>query len=633
MRQTIESAPKDQEAIILEDDASGTFDVAHWSPEAGEWISENGEPSKITPTHWQPLPHDRYLQPSHPSSHAGRARRRFAAFSITAAFIAAALTGLYFRAEVATWVTGNAGQQDIVGAIGGQPVEQATRLASPEPRKTDLFGQQQQTKADHGAQKTPQLKQAVKAAALEAGQFLEKAPRPEILANEAAEARNAIDGSNLQLRTPAAVKSAQSLEQEREKATALALEAIAARPEQPASTEQQRKALQEERARGVALANELAATRREIEANAAILTKARDDAAQFRQTAERTTAELQQERDSAEALSRELAMARREIEANAAQLTTARDDAAQFRQTAERTTAELQQERDWAKALSRAHAMARREIEANAAQLTTARDDAAQFKQTAERTTTEQQKEHDSAEALSRELAMARREIEVNAAQLTKARDDAATFRQTAERTAAEQQKERESGEALSRELAIARREIEANAAQLTKARDDAAKFKQTAEQMTAELQQERDRTKAISREPTTAQRAIDASAAPEPIANSPIAQTTLAAETTASIQAVATQSNPEAARLMARASTLLAQGNVGAARIVLERAAETGSAQASFMLAETYDPAILSVWGTYGTRGEAAKARELYAKAHAGGIEGAKNRLDALSR
>src|SRR5258708_5418287 len=35
---------------------------------------------------------------------------------------------------------------------------------------------------------------------------------------------------------------------------------------------------------------------------------------------------------------------------------------------------------------------------------------------------------------------------------------------------------------------------------------------------------------------------------------------------------------NPELARLVARASLLLSQGNIGAARIVLERAAETGS-------------------------------------------------------
>ena len=82
---------------------------------------------------------------------------------------------------------------------------------------------------------------------------------------------------------------------------------------------------------------------------------------------------------------------------------------------------------------------------------------------------------------------------------------------------------------------------------------------------------------------------------------------------------------------MLARASALLGQGNIGAARIVLERAAETGSAQASFMLAETYDPVILSTWGTYGTRGEATKAREFYAKAHAGGIQEAKDRLHAL--
>ena len=43
-------------------------------------------------------------------------------------------------------------------------------------------------------------------------------------------------------------------------------------------------------------------------------------------------------------------------------------------------------------------------------------------------------------------------------------------------------------------------------------------------------------------------------------------------------------------------------------------------------MLAETYDPAILTAWGTYGTRGEVTKARELYAKADAGGIQEAKN-------
>ena len=84
---------------------------------------------------------------------------------------------------------------------------------------------------------------------------------------------------------------------------------------------------------------------------------------------------------------------------------------------------------------------------------------------------------------------------------------------------------------------------------------------------------------------------------------------------------------------MIARASALLSKGDIGAARIVLEHAAATGSAQASFMLAETYDPVILSTWGTYGTRGDATKARALYAKAHAGGIPEAKARFDALGQ
>ena len=62
MRRTIETAPRDGNVIILEDDARGTYDVAHWSPETGEWVGENGEPSKITPSHWYPMQGDNFLQ-------------------------------------------------------------------------------------------------------------------------------------------------------------------------------------------------------------------------------------------------------------------------------------------------------------------------------------------------------------------------------------------------------------------------------------------------------------------------------------------------------------------------------------------------------------------------------------------
>ena len=104
MRHPIERSPRDGTAIILEDDASGTYDVAHWSTEAGEWVGENGEPTKITPTHWYPIPRDQYLlredARSRNQSRAGRARR-LAASSITVTLVAAALIVTYFRADVA----------------------------------------------------------------------------------------------------------------------------------------------------------------------------------------------------------------------------------------------------------------------------------------------------------------------------------------------------------------------------------------------------------------------------------------------------------------------------------------------------------------------------------------------------
>ncbi len=97
--------------------------------------------------------------------------------------------------------------------------------------------------------------------------------------------------------------------------------------------------------------------------------------------------------------------------------------------------------------------------------------------------------------------------------------------------------------------------------------------------------------------------------------------------------EATAATADPELLRLMARANLLLAQGDIGAARIVLERAAESGSAPALFALAETFDPAVLSSWGTMGTQGDAARAGDLYAKALAGGVTAAKDRLATLRR
>ena len=61
MRHAIETAPRDGQVVILENDPTGTYDIAQWSAQVGQWVAENGEPSKITPTHWRPMPSDKYL--------------------------------------------------------------------------------------------------------------------------------------------------------------------------------------------------------------------------------------------------------------------------------------------------------------------------------------------------------------------------------------------------------------------------------------------------------------------------------------------------------------------------------------------------------------------------------------------
>jgi TPR repeat protein len=74
--------------------------------------------------------------------------------------------------------------------------------------------------------------------------------------------------------------------------------------------------------------------------------------------------------------------------------------------------------------------------------------------------------------------------------------------------------------------------------------------------------------------------------------------------------------------RLLVKADELLRRGDVGGARLVLERALGEGSELAAFRLAETYDPKRLSAWGVLGTKPDPGKARQLYERACAAGIQ-----------
>ncbi len=82
---------------------------------------------------------------------------------------------------------------------------------------------------------------------------------------------------------------------------------------------------------------------------------------------------------------------------------------------------------------------------------------------------------------------------------------------------------------------------------------------------------------------------------------------------------------------LMTRAKSLLALGDIAAARLLLERAANAQDATAAFLLAQTYDPAVLGVRDTRSITPDPVMARDWYRKAASFGSADAQQRLTQL--
>jgi hypothetical protein len=87
-----------------------------------------------------------------------------------------------------------------------------------------------------------------------------------------------------------------------------------------------------------------------------------------------------------------------------------------------------------------------------------------------------------------------------------------------------------------------------------------------------------------------------------------------------------------EIASLLKRADSLIASGDVAAARLVLRRAAEAADARAAMMLAGTYDPTVLEKLGGHGVVPDLAMARSWYEKAKRFGAPEATSQLDKLA-
>jgi hypothetical protein len=408
-------------------------------------------------------------------------------------------------------------------------------------------------------------------------------------------------------------------------------------------TEKLQKSLQEERARGQRLEQDLVTARHDIELQAALTSGTSDRKDEPKQTTERELSELQtvaqQEKDRASRLEQDLAVARRELETRSALI--ARDaENNSAREAAEKALAELQtkfqQEHDRAKQLEENLATARSDLENRSSQIATANEQTAEIKLTAENAAAKLKlslnEEHQKAEGLAQELSLARTQLFAYEAQAA-ASDDGAKELQELLR------QERSRSSQIGQELATARQALEPTPA-VDKRCEQAAEWQLPWVGLLGSSQGPFDRSlhelAAPLREPKAPSPGLGVVTAGK-IDRAPFIE----AKRVDSVQPAVgpgdtrpEQKYPaEVARLTARATGLLGQGDIGAARAVLERAAELGSAQADFALAETYDPNVLAKWGAYGTRGDAVKARELYIRAKAGGVLEAKERFDALGR
>jgi hypothetical protein len=85
-------------------------------------------------------------------------------------------------------------------------------------------------------------------------------------------------------------------------------------------------------------------------------------------------------------------------------------------------------------------------------------------------------------------------------------------------------------------------------------------------------------------------------------------------------------------AGLMTRAKSLIGVGDIAAARLLLERAANAQDATAALLLAQTYDPAVLGTRDSRSVTADATAARDWYQRAAAFGSAEAQQRLAQLS-
>lgn len=133
-----------------------------------------------------------------------------------------------------------------------------------------------------------------------------------------------------------------------------------------------------------------------------------------------------------------------------------------------------------------------------------------------------------------------------------------------------------------------------------------------------------------IAAPPIAASAPAPAASDAAPASRAPSAETPAAPAPTVAA-APAPNTGPEADALLARGDDLLMTGDITAARLFYQRAAEQGNATAATAVGQTYDPAVLELLRVRGVRGDALMAAEWYRKAIAAGDRQAEVRLKRL--
>ncbi|WP_354208748.1 MULTISPECIES: hypothetical protein [unclassified Bradyrhizobium] len=429
------------------------------------------------------------------------------------------------------------------------------------------------------------------------------------------------------------------------------------------NTERSRQVLATEQERIQALAADLRTCRREQDTVLGLLQHAREQWTSIAEATENETDKLQkslrEERLHTERLERELFKARNDFEVQARLSREIGTEGREPERRAQSDPRELQQaverEKDRANRLEQNLTAAYHDLEIQSAEVTRQAAKISAKEAAEAQVQAGLRQEHDRTKQLEETLATMRIELDSRAWQIAKATEEAAQTKRATEDTSAKLKlalkEEQEKADARAQELSWARSRLFAYEAQAA-ADDDRA------EQLKEQLQRESDRPSGGEQELAAARPNIGprlpegadeggASTSPTgellrtllPGSPQPAPEQTprelvmIPAEPKAPSPVLGNENAAELVRLIARATGLLRQGDIGAARVVLERAAELGSAPASFALAETYDPSLLAKWGASGTRGDTSKARELYARAAAGGVKEARERFDALGR